>query len=176
MSAAVHPRAVLRAHREQALKTLRGEGRGQRLFAVLDSARDDAVLAWLEGSGATFASLYEGPQALEMAVAAPYLLEVPEGSELLDTLMFEGWGQSWGIFLRSQRSFLEVRRHLRKHLLVQVEGVKNPVYFRFYDPRVLRVFLPTCTPAQVEEFHGPIQTFYAEGEDGKLQRFVNTRG
>ncbi len=166
-------RAVKRAHREQALKLLRGEGAG--LFAVLDSARDDTVLELLENSGAKYASLYEGPQAQELAVAAPYLLELPEGSELLEMLVHEGWGRSWGIFLRSKLSFLEVRRHLRKHLLVRVEEVKKPVYFRFYDPRVLRLFLPSCAPDQAEEFYGPIQAFYAEGEDWKLLRFTQAR-
>jgi hypothetical protein len=167
-------RAVIRAHREQALKSLRGEGPG--LFAVLDSARDESVLELLESSGAKYASLYEGPQAQELAAAAPYLLELPEdAAEVLETLVHEGWGRSWGIFLKSKLSFLEVRRHLRKHLLVQVEGVKKSVYFRFYDPRVLRLFLPSCTPAQTEEFFGPVQAFYAEGEDGKLLSFPPAR-
>jgi hypothetical protein len=160
----------MRARREQAIKSLRGEPSG--LFAVLDSARDDAVLQLLKSSGATYDSLYEGPQALELAEAAPYLVELPDGSELLEELAYAGWGRSWGIFLRSNLSLPQVRRHLRKFLLVHAEGKDKPLYFRFYDPRVLRVFLPSCTPAQTEEFHGPIQAFYAEGEDGKLLTFT----
>lgn len=166
-------RAVIRAHREQAIKSLREETTG--LFAVLDSARDEAVLELLEDSKGNYRSLYEGPQAEELAAAAPYLLELPHETDLLERVAIEGWGRSWGIFLRSQLPFLEVRRHLRKHLMVQVEGKEKPVYFRFYDPRVLRDFLPTCTPDQVKEFHGPIQAFYAEGSDGKLLRFTSTR-
>jgi len=163
----------MRALREQALKSLRGEA--TRLFVVLDSARDEAVLELLEDSGGTYASLYEGPKAEELAAVAPYLLELPEGSDLLERVLLEGWGRSWGIFLKSQLSFPEVRRQLRKHLMVQVEGKDKPVYFRFYDPRVLRDFLPGCTPEQTEEFFGPIQSFYAEGEDGKLLRFTPPR-
>ena len=93
----------MRAHREQALKTLRGEAAG--VFAILDSARDEAVLELLESSGGTYASLYEGPGAQELAPAAPYLLELPEGSDLLESVVLEGWGRSWGTFLKCQRSF-----------------------------------------------------------------------
>ena len=37
-------------------------------------------------------------------------------------------------------------------------------------------FLPGCTPEQTEAFFGPIQAFFAEGEDGKLLRFTQRGG
>jgi hypothetical protein len=39
--------------------------------------------------------------------------------------------------------------------------------FRYYDPRVLRVYLPTCWPAELETFFGPVSAYLAEGEDGR---------
>jgi hypothetical protein len=36
-------------------------------------------------------------------------------------------------------------------------------YFRFYDPVVLRAFLPVCREAQRADFCGEIRAFYAEG-------------
>jgi hypothetical protein len=39
------------------------------------------------------------------------------------------------------------------------------LYFRFYDPRVLRIFLPTCDENQLREFFGPIEQFICEDED-----------
>jgi hypothetical protein len=38
--------------------------------------------------------------------------------------------------------------------------------FRFYDPRVLSVFLPICTPAQIEEMFGPVMRFFVETDGG----------
>ena len=38
------------------------------------------------------------------------------------------------------------------------------MYFRLYDPRVLRVFLPTCTPDELTDFFGPIGTFLIESD------------
>jgi len=39
------------------------------------------------------------------------------------------------------------------------------LYFRFYDPRVLRVFLPTCDERQLRDFFGPIDYFLCESEE-----------
>jgi hypothetical protein len=55
----------------------------------------------------------------------------------------------------------QVRAHLRQFLLVQDER-GNQQYFRFYDPRVLRVYLPTCDAAETQQFFGPIDRFIVE--------------
>jgi hypothetical protein len=50
--------------------------------------------------------------------------------------------------------------------MVESEGMRERMYFRFYDPRVLHVFLPTCTPAQKREFLGLISGIFHEvGEE-----------
>ena len=59
--------------------------------------------------------------------------------------------------------------------MVDVEGQNGRLthaYFRFYDPVVLRTFLPTATPRQMEDFFGPISAFYVEGEHGELCSFA----
>ena len=55
-------------------------------------------------------------------------------------------------------------KHFRKFLIVQAEDGME-LYFRFYDPRVLRIFLPTCTRNQLIEFFGPVQKHIMEDED-----------
>ncbi len=37
-------------------------------------------------------------------------------------------------------------------------------YFRFYDPRVLKTFLPRCDNQHIEEFFGPIKFIFVEGD------------
>jgi hypothetical protein len=39
------------------------------------------------------------------------------------------------------------------------------LFFRFYDPRVMRNYLPTCPPAQLAEFFGPVDFYIAEAEE-----------
>jgi hypothetical protein len=38
--------------------------------------------------------------------------------------------------------------------------------FRFYDPRVLGPFLPTCDAAQLREMFGPVTAYMTESPDG----------
>ena len=60
---------------------------------------------------------------------------------------------------------------MRRLLQFRTENHKR-LFFRYYDPRVLRPFLPTCQPAQLAEVFGPIQRFDVESADGsQLLRF-----
>lgn len=146
----------------------------QPLYAVLDAARDIRILALLLHHKEECQSLYEGEQGAKLAQVAPYLVRLQKESKLLEALVKEGWGKSWGIYLTSPSDLQEVRRHFRHFLEVKLPSGEQ-VYFRFYDPRVMRVFLPTCTPEDVTQFFGPIQNYLVEDENPKkLFRFVNT--
>ncbi len=139
----------------KALEKLRGEGEGAPLYAIMDAARDDRILELLRQSVERYQSLYEGVQGEPMATVAPYLVgPFRQDSRLLERLVMEGWGKRWGIFLTSRESFREVRRHFRRFLMVELEESGERVYFRFYDPWVLGVFLPACSERQRGEFCG----------------------
>jgi hypothetical protein len=140
--------------------------KAQPLFAVLDAARDEQVLELLRSSGEEFQSLYEGAPAEELETAAPYLVRLPSGSKLLQALATQGWGRSWGVFLTSPQPFKDVRKHLRRFLKVESEG--EEYLFRFYDPRVLRVFLPVCDAQETSQFFGPVERFLMEAKDPAL--------
>lgn len=155
------------------LRFLRGQDRP--LFALLDAARDPQVLALMRGSGEEHQSLYEGEKGELLAEFAPYLVALPARSPLLETLVREGWGRSWGVYLVGDAPLIEIRRHLRHFLMVKLADGRD-VYFRFYDPRVLRVFLPGTTPQEAEEFFGPIESYFMEAEDaGTLLAFSGNR-
>ncbi len=144
------------------------------LYAVLDAARDDLVLPWVRQCGADTLCLYDGWQAQELSDVAPYLVALPRGSDVLRDLLSRAWGQSWGVFFTSAEPMRELRRHLRRFLRVQVEG-RGRMLFRFYDPRVLRAFLPTCSLEEANRFFGPIDAFVVEGHAGEsVMRFHAT--
>jgi hypothetical protein len=144
----------------------------QPLYGLLDAARDRRVLELLEQSEEQYQSLYEGPQGEELADYAPYLVRLFDDSPLLDALIDEGWGRSWGVFFKCPQSFLQVRHHFRHFLSVQDEKGEE-YYFRFYDPRVIRPLLPACTRLEREEFFGPVETFIMESESpGRMQVFA----
>lgn len=145
------PDPAVCAAAEPAIAALRAQP--GRLFAVLDVARDERIRVLLRESPARHRSLLDGWQGDVVGEGAPHLVELgPPHPELVSDLVVEGWGAAWGVFISAPdgRELEAVRRHLRKFLMVELRGDK--VYFRFYDPRVLQTFVPTCTPAERREF------------------------
>ena len=165
----------------QPLYAILDGARSLDIYKLLAEAKEEARRAWeahnpgassptfqppaagmLEG-GAQYESLYEGRSKAELTLFAPYLVSLPPWSKLLEKLVSKGWGKSWGIYLTCNLPFHEVRHHFRHFLMVNMPD-GDQVYFRFYDPRVLRVYLPTCTPKETDEFFGPVSRFAAEDE------------
>ena len=56
-----------------------------------------------------------------------------------------------------------LRDHFREFHTVELPDQRT-VLFRYYDPRVLRSFLPACNAAELASFFGPVQSFIVEGE------------
>lgn len=146
---------------------------GERLYGLLDSTRDERILDLLEESREHYQRLCEGQQD---EIPAPYLVELPKASPLLTILIREGWGKGWGIYVTSTTSFQELLDHFRHFLVVPGEnGMEGK--FRFYDPRVLRVHLPTCTESDRQKFLGPVQHILVEEEDAtSVLRFSAATG
>ena len=134
------------------------------VYAVLDAAHDKNIYPFVLNCGMPFCSLYRGKAELELEWVAPYLLYLAPGSPAMTQLIAQGWANSWGIFLTCSQPMPEIRKQLRRSLKVSIEGGREQVYFRFYDPRVLRVFLPIAELVQIAEFAGPISSFLMEGE------------
>ena len=94
---------------------------------------------------------------------APYLVRLPGDSRLLEALIAQGWGKHWGIFVVSATDFKTLRKHFRTFLMVNSpEG--DRLYFRYYDPRVLRVYLPTCNAEETNFVFGLVAAYLCEGE------------
>lgn len=139
------------------------------LFALVDAARDDRVLELLRQSVEMYRSLYDGAEGETMAEAAPYLVGIPAGSHLRKALLTEGWGRRWLTVLRSQKPLLEVRRHLRHFLMAELEGSEDPVYFRFHDPEVLRVYMQASNAEERKPwFDGIVEAYFVEDPDRDL--------
>ncbi|HLJ87061.1 MAG TPA: DUF4123 domain-containing protein [Candidatus Angelobacter sp.] len=135
----------------------------QPLYAILDAARDPQALTLLLQSQAQYQSLYEGPKGESLSDVAPYLVQLPKDSPLLPILVQEGWGKSWGVYLKCPAEFQAVRRHLRHFLEVRQPNGEQ-VYFRFYDPRVLRVYLANLGPGEAGPFMGPLHCYLMEDQ------------
>lgn len=150
---------------------------GESLYALLDTARNHEIALRLRTGGVHHDCLYQGATAKELWFVAPYLARCERGSPFVSWLAGSGWGRSWGTFVATAVELPAVREHFRKFLLVKIDGNEGDFYFRFYDPRVLRAFLPTCAPDEAAEFFGPVRLFIAEdSEADRAVTFTLTRG
>lgn len=134
------------------------------VWALLDLARDHRIRGILLESRLEFLCLYAGRLPRELEVVAPHMVELLPGHRLVHRLLEEGWGHSWGVFVTIQDP-TNLRRHLRRLLKVRDEAGRS-LLFRFYDPRVLRAYLPTCRTDELAQVFGPIASYLTEGEDG----------
>ena len=97
------------------------------------------------------------------------------GSRLLGQLVAEGWGKRWGLYLSSSRPFKEVRRHLRRFLMVELEEPLSRVYFRYYDPYVMDVFWESSTLRQRQKMMAELLALIFETrQDGAPLRVTAT--
>ncbi|MEK9149335.1 MAG: DUF4123 domain-containing protein [Candidatus Desantisbacteria bacterium] len=140
---------------------------GGQLFAILDAARSDEVLARLIQSETEYESLFKGRKEEGLYDVAPFLVVCKEKTELMQWLTSEGWGESLGVFFSSPDSFKNLLCHFQNLLIVKGSD-GDEMYFRFYDPRVLRAYLPTCTMQELNLFFGNINRFMVESKDSKL--------
>ncbi len=138
------------------------------LYGVFDGARDPRLIQLLNESVEEHASLYEGAEAAVLDEFAPYLVRFAKDSRLLERLVTEGWGGAWGIYFVSREAPKDVRRHFRRFLMVLDETSNKKMYFRFYDPRVLREFFPIATPRQQAELVSGLDALMLESESGAL--------
>jgi Domain of unknown function (DUF4123) len=133
-------------------------------YMLLDGAKILDELDDLLKKSTRHACLYKGGSERSLASVAPYVAFVAGNEKFLSQVHTDGWGAAWGILFSAYAGLDELVYHFRKFLMVETEEGKQ-LYFRFYDPRVLRTYLPTCDEKQLTEFFGPVRSFFCESED-----------
>lgn len=146
------------------------------VFAVLDGASMPGLLDKLYGLSPIFCCLFRGEIEPDMAEVAPYLVQLEKDSEFTNWLIGQGWGNHYGTFAVADADFREMRRHFRSFLIVYDESGR-PLRFRYYDPRVLRTYLPTCNAQESTTIFGPVSSYLLEDADpNTMLRFEITAG
>ena len=156
------------------------------VYAVMDGAAVPDLLIQLYEFAPDYECLYSGKLDPEMAGAAPYLVALKKDAPFTHWALEKTWGRSAGIFVTARPlppeegpepgaaaaaadegidfGLRAMRRHFRKFLKVYGPTGK-PMYFRYYDPRVLRVYLPTCNEEESAVVFGPVRSYLLEDED-----------
>jgi hypothetical protein len=146
-----------------------------KVYAILDGASIERLPKVLWQHAPEHQCLFRGDLEDDMREVAPYLVELRPGTDFTAWAV-SGWGEHWGIFMQAPASLsmIELRKHFRT-----ITRVLSPegkwLYFRFYDPRTLRSYLPTCEPAELDQVFGPVTTFIAEADDAEQAHWFRRR-
>lgn len=128
------------------------------IYAVLDPTDEPRVVERVEESGDRSTNLYVGSAQRDYWAISPYLLQMKPDD--LDWILMNLQEDAWGILAETSADLNAMKRHFRKFLTVREEESGRFLLFRFYDPRVLPIFLESCSVQQAHAFFGPVQSFY----------------
>jgi hypothetical protein len=132
-----------------------------QVFAILDGASIPNLLPNLADFEPEYVCLYRGEIAPDIAEVAPYLVMLERDTQFIEWIIDNGWGKHWGIFGASPVGLATLRRHFRKFLTIYNPAGKS-MFFRYYDPRVLQIYLPTCNEKELQDLFGPAIFFFLE--------------
>jgi hypothetical protein len=134
-----------------------------RLYAMVDAAGNASALDFLyEHESLSFDCLFQGDVDPDVFEAAPFLVDLQDQPEVLDW-MLEGWGESWVSFVHSELTLADLQIHLRQFTKVRTPD-GEVVWFRFYDPSVMRTAIPVLNTEQCNQLFKSVALFLSEGE------------
>jgi len=151
------------------LKTLLFNEQSATAFAILDGASVGDLPANLASFNPQHICLHRGELEPDMAEVAPYLAILEQDSPFTEWVLSHGWGNHWGIFGLAQAKWPALRNHFRSFLRVPDETGRS-LYFRYYDPRVWRDFLPESNSDELKTVFGPMISYLVEGEASKIAK------
>lgn len=135
------------------------------VYAIVDACQaPDLVSVAKTTFGQLPRMLFKGAAAAatEIETVAPFLISVDLKNDFIEQWAAI-WGSNAGLLFISSAQPRSIFRHLREIFVVKNESDQE-YFFRFYDPRVLRAYLPTCTYQEIALFFGPLTSILIEGK------------
>jgi hypothetical protein len=139
------------------------EREGLSVYAVVDGARAFDLAFTGRLMGHKLYTLFAGELAALTAHVGPLLVSFEGQSAFLERWVSQV-GCHAGVLLRSNTDLESLYTHLRQIFIVNDEDGQE-YFFRFYDPRVLRTFLPTCRSDELAEVFGPVDEWIVENPE-----------
>lgn len=134
----------------------------QNLYAIVDCASSQSLHKFLQENIKTKICLYSGISGVTLAEVAPYLIAYRESDAPGWHELFRiHWGKSSLIALHSSENIENLKNHLKKLTMVEVEIASKTyrsAYFRYYDPRVWLDFIQVATNEQLSLIFGKMIT------------------
>lgn len=129
--------------------------------AIVDAIGDPKIpekMCRLQGQAF---SLYARTRFESYSAVAPYLIRLDR--DTLGWIKSALWGNPWGIFVFSRSATPELIGHFQRFLIARICDAE-PRFFRFYDPRILNVYLASADCLQYGFWNGIAGYGWSEGD------------
>ena len=133
-------------------------------YLILDPC---VVEHWLSTSinlNSNYLPIFNEEFDIELKNVGPFIFKYSADSLFGKWIMDECIEKDFGILLVCDTDIIEIANHFRQFIRITTPDYILS-YFRFYDPRVLRIFLPTCDAGQLREFFGPVTYYFCADDD-----------
>lgn len=134
--------------------------RADSLWALVDGVAWPGLPAFLATTDAEHECLYTSTHPDTLA-AAPWFVRVTDAAPFIDAWHARAVDSHCGILFTSDASQSELRAHFRRFTMTHIPTKPEaPVYFRFYDPRVMIDLANACTARTLEKFFAPLEAVF----------------
>ena len=140
------------------------------VFVILDGAAINGFLEKLYQWRPRHVCLFRGKLTPDMAEVAPYLVRLEENHPFSEWVIKNASGRHWGVFFSSMFDERKLRRKFRNMLDASLPDGRT-VLFRYYDPRILNAYLPSCEESELTLMFDRVENYFVEDdEQGTLRR------
>ncbi len=131
-------------------------------YLIYDTALNGVyTLMLLQGRYPVSCCLFAGTKDDALFDVAPYLFLIDDSFYELDRLPMISLEAI--ILAETDKDIKTLATHFREFIYSIVDG--QEYYFRFWDARILKNYLPKCEPEQLHYFFGDITSFKTDGSN-----------
>ena len=118
-------------------------------YAVVDLASAPQIYSHISPLlRSTAETLFVRKMPFRLLRNGPWLLKLSGSPQLEEAIIEVGAESHWGCFVHASIDIVSMRQTLRRFNLVQLPDAETEFLFRYWDPRVMRLFLEVATKEQ----------------------------
>lgn len=111
-------------------------------------------------------SLLDEAAFFDSVAVGPWLIDLEKCDDLACVWRDDIRDQELGYSVHTDLTLVDLRLHLRKFALANVEGHPKPLLFRYFDARIIRTFLDDVfSPDERQKFLAPMQSLEVKAAD-----------
>lgn len=153
-------------------------------YAVIDLASAPSLRPMVSTMTSPLAeTLFDSKFPRELLQVGPWLVRLSKAPEVDNALTGMAADVPWGYYIHSTSEIVGLRQSLRRLNLVRLPDSSQEVLFRYWDPRVMDVYLRVMTQHQrtrffefIDRIHAPNDGFdvYASGKSPTARSGAST--